>query len=148
MPYKEVNQTNKISSESQKQDNIEDPLPRLRAPRGIVSRLQRSAEGLVLRLRERGDAGGVVPEVDEGGIGAAHEKGAAGEHGEGFGDGGEEGVEGLGGWDELGEETRVGGFGVGDSVVEADGFGPFGSDGLPVWDDNAVGGIGVGEFVG
>ena len=148
MPDKEVNQTDNISSESQKQDNIEDPLPGPRAPRGIVSRLQRSAEGLVLRLCERGDAGGIVPEVDEGGIGAAHEKGAAGEHGEGFGDGGEEGVEGLGGGDELSEEARIGGCAVGDAGVEADGCGPFGGDGLPVSDDDAVGGVGVGVFVG
>ena len=144
----EVAQAKNVGREHGDQHDVKNTLPGLGAARGVILGFQRGVEALVLRGGEDGYGGGVVPVVDEGGVVAAHDEGAAGHDGESFGDGGQRRVERGAGGDELGEEASDGGFAVGDAGVQAERRGPVDCDVDPVSVQDAVGGRRIRTVVG
>ena len=82
----EVDETEAVGEEDGDEDNVEDALPRGGTTRGVTEDLEGPGEGLVLWFGEGGDRGGVIPEVDEGGVDGAEDKGAACQDGQRLGD--------------------------------------------------------------
>ena len=106
--HDEVAEAEGVEEEDRGEDDIEHALPGLGAARGKVLEAHRGVEGLVERegpicVREgKGGRGAVVPVVDQGGVQAGLDDCAAGHYSEGFGDGGNGGVECAGCGHQLG----------------------------------------------
>ena len=82
----EVHEAEAIGEKDGDEDNVEDALPRGGATGGVIQDLEGPGEGLVLWFSECGNRGGIVPEVDEGGVDGAQNKGTACQNGQRLGD--------------------------------------------------------------
>ncbi len=133
----EVAEAEEVDEEDGDEDDVEDALPALRAAGGIVLHLEGGVEALGLRFE--GFVGiRVVPVVDKRGVEGAHDQGAAGELGEGFGNGGKFRAEGVFGGDELREEAGVAGLAGADACVQAQCYRPLRGDVSPAVDVDAT----------
>ncbi len=94
-----------ISDENEYEDDIEYVLPVLSSPRRVILGAERGVEGLVLWCLERMSR--VVPKVNKWRVKGAEKEGAASQHGEGFCNARERGVELLGCENKLREEAGV-----------------------------------------
>lgn len=66
--YEKISEAEEVGEENEAEDCVEDCLPFLGAPGGVVLCLNGCVESLVLWSGEGGDGGGVIPVMDKGGV--------------------------------------------------------------------------------
>lgn len=142
-----VCEAEEVREENKSEDGVEDPLPLLGPAGGVVLRLDRRLEPLVLRHGERGNRGGVIPEMDKRRVSGTGQQRRAGQNRQRLRDRGQGRVQAAAGGNQLAEKTRVRRFPVADPGVQAQGNRPTDGDVDPIAAQHPIGCVRIASAI-
>lgn len=134
-----VCEAEEVREENKGEDDVKDPLPLLGPARGVVLRLDRCLEPLILRHGERWNRGGVIPEMNKRRVSGTGQQRRAGQDRQRLRDRGQRRVQAAVGENQLAEKTRVRRFPVANPGIQAQGGRPTDGDVDPIATQHPIG---------